>query len=262
MANATGRVSMTTTKFADEKTHRDLVGGTTQTFYPGAMLGIDSNGYTTKFDDTAALKFAGTMGESLQKEVLSSDSSGDKKVACQRSRYASFTISSAAITDVGRPVFALYDNEVTYKPGTYKNFVGHVHRRISATEVEVELARAEGPNLVPVTVQYSAPADMVLFTADRAYKVIDIRGRVTAGASGATAVVRKAPSGTAIASGTALHSSTFDLNGTANANQTLTLSTTDTDLDLAAGDSIVLDVSGTTTGATGAITVLLIPVGR
>lgn len=103
----------------------------------------------------------------------------------------------------------------------------------------------------------ATPVDAVFFTAQRAMRVRAITLRPTVGASGATAVIRKVPSGTAIGSGTALHSGTLDLNGTANTNQSATLSTTSTDLLLAAGDSLAIDVSGTTTNATGVVGVKL-----
>lgn len=115
---------------------------------------------------------------------------------------------------------------------------------------------------VPVTLNYTASiVDCTVFTADRPYVVKAIRGRVdVAGSGGAcTAVIRKVPSGTAITSGTALHSSSFNLVGTANAQQTLTLSTTASDLLLAAGDSIAFDLTGTPTSAVGNISVLLNP---
>lgn len=114
---------------------------------------------------------------------------------------------------------------------------------------------------VNATAEYNAASvDKVFFVADRAYAVKGIRGRVTvAGSDGSavTATVRKVPSGTAIGSGTALHSSTFNLKGTADTNQSLTLSTTSGVLDIAAGDSLAVDFTGTLTAATGAISVSL-----
>ncbi|MFV3416133.1 hypothetical protein ACNFH8_28105 [Pseudomonas sp. NY15436] len=115
---------------------------------------------------------------------------------------------------------------------------------------------------VPVTLNYTASTvDCTMFVADRAYTVKAIRGRVdVAGTGGAcTAVIRKAPSGTAITSGTALHTGSFNLVGTANAQQAMTLSTTASDLLLAAGDAIAFDLTGTPTSAVGAISVFLNP---
>lgn len=104
--------------------------------------------------------------------------------------------------------------------------------------------------------------DGAFFVANRAYQVQSIVGRpLVAGTGGAaTAEIRKAPSGTASASGTVLHTGTYDLVGTINTNQTLTLSTTAATILLAAGDSLCLDVTGTTTSARGVISVLLLPV--
>lgn len=79
-------------------------------------------------------------------------------------------------------------------------------------------------------------------------------------ASAVTAVIKKAASGTAITSGTALHSSTYNLKGTADTVQTLTLSTTASDLRIDAGTAIGIDFTGTLTSATGVVTLLLSPV--
>jgi len=114
-----------------------------------------------------------------------------------------------------------------------------------------------------VNIEYNANSvDKSSFVASRAYRVKAIVGRVTAAGSdvgAVTAAVKKAPSATAIADGTALHSGTMDLKGAANTNQTLTLSTTDSDLEIAAGDAIGADFTGTLTAATGVISVLLAP---
>ncbi len=108
----------------------------------------------------------------------------------------------------------------------------------------------------------ASSVDKVFFVATRAYRVKSIIARVEAAGTDAgavTAAVKKAPSGTAIASGTALHSGTINLKGTAATNQTLTLSTTSSDLDIDAGDAIGIDFTGVLTAATGAVTVALAP---
>ena len=115
---------------------------------------------------------------------------------------------------------------------------------------------------VPASTIYNVPAsDFSFFVADRPYVVVGIRGvNDVIGTGGAcTATIRKVPSGTALTSGTALHSSTFNLVGTAATNQTLTLSTTLSDLQIAAGDRIAFDLTGTATSAIGCITVHLAP---
>jgi len=115
---------------------------------------------------------------------------------------------------------------------------------------------------IAASINYNVPAaDASFFVADRAYVVKGIRGvNDVIGTGGAcTAVVRKVPTGTALASGTALHSSTYNLVGTAATNQILTLSTTASDLLLAAGDRLAVDYTGTATSAVGCITVTLAP---
>lgn len=79
-------------------------------------------------------------------------------------------------------------------------------------------------------------------------------------ANAVTATLYKAPSATALGSGTALHTGTFNLQGTAATNQSLTLSTTAGALDVAAGSRLGMVISGAP-GATGCgcITVTLAP---
>ena len=82
----------------------------------------------------------------------------------------------------------------------------------------------------------------------------------TAASNAVTATLYKAPSATAIGSGTALHSSTANLQATAGANQSLTLSTTSGVVDVAAGNRIGFVISGTPGAAgVGAFTVTLAP---
>ncbi len=91
--------------------------------------------------------------------------------------------------------------------------------------------------------------------------VKSIQGVVDTQASNAvTATVFRAPSGTALGSGTALHTGTFNLQGTAATNQTLTLATNAATLDLAAGARIGFVISGAPGAAgVGCITVTLAP---
>lgn len=116
---------------------------------------------------------------------------------------------------------------------------------------------------VAVQIEYNASSvDKVSFVAGRKYVVQAIYGRVeVAGTDGGavTAVIKKTASGTAIASGTALHASTFNLKGTAATNQVLTLSTTSGVTTIAQGNAIGIDFTGTLTSATGTVTVLLAP---
>jgi hypothetical protein len=124
-------------------------------------------------------------------------------------------------------------------------------------------ANLDDGGFIPVTIPYDANSvDRAFFVAQRAYRVKGIIGRPTVAGTDAGAVtlaVKKAPSATAISGGTALHSSTMNLKGTIHTNQTLTLSTTSSDLSIASGDAIGIDVTGTMTAAVGAVTVPLAP---
>lgn len=123
---------------------------------------------------------------------------------------------------------------------------------------------ADEGGFIPVSIRWDATTtDTPTFVATRPYRVKAILARVeVAGTDGSavTAAVKKAPSGTTIASGTALHSSTINLKGTAATNQSLTLSTTSSDLTIAAGDAIGFDFTGTLTAAVGSATISLAPV--
>lgn len=120
----------------------------------------------------------------------------------------------------------------------------------------------DGP-FIFATAEYNASSvDKSFFVATRACRVVGVTCRVTAaGTDGGavTAMIEKVPSGTAIGSGTDVLSATFNLKGTANTNQAGSLSTTAGALDLAAGDSLGLDLTGTMTAATGSITVAMCP---
>ena len=115
--------------------------------------------------------------------------------------------------------------------------------------------------LASAPVNAATPATTVFFVATRACQVQAITYAVeTSGTGGAcTLVVKKAPSATALASGTTLHSGTGNVAGTAATNQSLTLSTTTGVPTLAAGDRLGIIVTGTATSAVGVVTVAMTP---
>lgn len=132
----------------------------------------------------------------------------------------------------------------------------------AAGDFDVSGFGATAVGFVPVTVSYNVPAaDVIGFVATRRYIVKSISGCPSvAGTGGAcTATVKKASGTTAIASGTALHSGSFNLVGTINTVQDLTLSTTSSDLVIDDGDRIGVDFTGTATSAIGNITIMLAP---
>jgi hypothetical protein len=111
--------------------------------------------------------------------------------------------------------------------------------------------------------EYNASSvDKTFFVAPRAVRVVGITLRVTAAGTDGSAVsvmTKKVPSGTAIGSGTDLMTAALNLKGTANTNQVGALSTTAGALDVAAGNALALDFTGTLTTATGVVTVAMCP---
>ena len=131
-------------------------------------------------------------------------------------------------------------------------------------DLEMSSRGLRGTGFLNQTLGYEplSNATNILLVADRAYRVKAILGRVNVSgvdAGAVTATVFKAPSGTALASGTALHTGTFNLKGTASTNQALTLAAADATLDIAAGDTLGVVLTGVLTSATGGITVALTP---
>lgn len=120
-----------------------------------------------------------------------------------------------------------------------------------------------GGGFITVKAEWNASSvDKVFFVAARPMKVVSINPRVTVAGTDAgavTAVVRKVPPGIAIASGTALHSGTINLQGAANTNRAVTLSTTAGVLDIAAGNALGINFTGVLTSATGVVTVTMVP---
>lgn len=104
----------------------------------------------------------------------------------------------------------------------------------------------------------ATPVDHNFWIAPFACTVVGITFRPIVTAASATLDVKKVPSGTAVASGTTLLSAAFALDGTTATNQVGALTATAADRDLAAGDALGSDVTGTTTNATGTLTVTLV----
>lgn len=136
-------------------------------------------------------------------------------------------------------------------------------KQLADGSMGLEGVDADSGSIITAHFTYGATSvDKVDFIAPRKMIVQSIIGRPTvAGTDGSavTATIKKAASGTAITAGTALHSGTFNLKGTADTNQTLTLSTTAGALEIPAGTAIGIDFTGTLTSATGVVMVAFTP---
>ena len=116
---------------------------------------------------------------------------------------------------------------------------------------------------LPVNASYSATSAAVqsLFTASRNYIIKDISGRVdVAGTGGACTIsLYVAPSGTAIGSGTLVHTGSFNVVGAANTKQTLSLAALASSLVIPLGSTLGYVITGTATSAVGSLSVTLSP---
>lgn len=102
---------------------------------------------------------------------------------------------------------------------------------------------------------YSVPADQNIFIAPRRCRLVSVSGVPTvvgSDASAVTGVFKKCTGTTAPASGTAVHTGTYDFKGTANTVQALAVDAAARDF--APGDRLAFDGTGTMTAATGVFT--------
>lgn len=121
------------------------------------------------------------------------------------------------------------------------------------------------PVIIHTDMVAAAAGDRPIFTADRSYEVLEITEvHSVAGAASSTLMIEKAPSGTAPASGTDLLVTAFAIDSTANtpvrkhvANGGLVAKASRT---LVAGDSLVMDFTGTISAYVGAVTIVLRPI--
>lgn len=100
-----------------------------------------------------------------------------------------------------------------------------------------------------------------IWVAPIACVVTAIQGRTRVAGSGGTCTFKfyKCGDAVAAASGTLLHSGSFNVEGTADTNQYLTLVTDAASLQMAPGDSLNLVLTGTPTSAVGVLTVTVEP---
>ena len=120
--------------------------------------------------------------------------------------------------------------------------------------------------VLAVHIQSAASAvDQNVFVADRAYQVVSItESHAVAGTDGSavTLDVKKCTGSQAPSAGTSMFfAGTISLKGTANSATTMSLTGTTATLQLAAGNRIAFDITGTPTSyAGGVVTIVLRPI--
>lgn len=117
------------------------------------------------------------------------------------------------------------------------------HNEIQSTTLEIQVGAAP------------SAASHYRFIADREYLVTSIKYRFTTGSTSGNFAIYKAPSGTALASGTALHGTAGDVSTgvTADTNVDVTLSTVAGALVIEKNDAIGVVWAGTLTNLVGCI---------
>jgi hypothetical protein len=147
MANAAAgtKVQSATTPWGDDKIRRPCEAGSTNatTYVTGEMIGLNANGNAVHCDDTAGVVFDGIMADSRDITVDSADLAGDKHLYVERPfRFMMYIASTSypLLTDVGKKVYALYDNQVAYSGTANAIFIGYVDEVIDATTVSIRPA--------------------------------------------------------------------------------------------------------------------------
>ena len=153
-ALTTQRVKNTQTPWNNTSVYRKLLTSPVQTFYPGALLGYITSGSNAglvdKLYDTngpsgnagGTMEFCGIVGDSKEIILTSTSLISDPNplVQCDRPQFAQFSIASAsAATDIGKPVYALWDDYVAYTGTLNEYLVGWVDEVINSTTVKVLL---------------------------------------------------------------------------------------------------------------------------
>lgn len=131
MANATEIVKKGVVRRTDEFIERGVETLAAETrFWPNAMIGVDETGYYCKADDTQAWCFAGVVTQDNGAPLLPASTAGDGTalLRVQQPQRFELAIASVAVTDIGKTVYATFDQTGTldYSATTYANVIGWV----------------------------------------------------------------------------------------------------------------------------------------
>jgi hypothetical protein len=114
-------------------------GGATYNIFKGGAVTLDTSGYARPGANTAAFRFVGVASEQYHQTATASD--GTNSIKVWRRGLFSFVASSAAITDIGRPVW-LTDDQTVSLTQTNVGPIGVVADFVSATELIIDIGDA------------------------------------------------------------------------------------------------------------------------
>lgn len=183
MPNATTKVAVATTPWGDDGIKR-IPAATATTYYSGAMIALNALGNAVKCDNTAGIVFDGINKNSAKLTINSDDTLAtmaldhSKQISVERPFRFAMYIAAAVEADIGRPVYAAFDNEVSLST-TAGIHVGWIDQILSSTSVLIKPAYAGGGTKVPI----------MALTASYTINVADSGKFITTrGASGAVVV--------------------------------------------------------------------------
>ena len=144
MANATDIVKKGVVRWTDEFLEESSATLAAETrFYPNAMIGRTTGGYLAKFDDSQSMIFVGTVRNDQGSPLLPIGTAGDGTIELpyETPRFMELAITSVAVTDIGKPVYASDDQLGVLTLATvYGNLIGVVRRKVATNIALVELA--------------------------------------------------------------------------------------------------------------------------
>ena len=142
MANATKKVNKGLVRVTDDHMRRSSVTLTAElTFYTGAMVGITTAGYLAKFDDSQSMLFVGLVHGREGNPVIpiSTAADGEGDLDYDQPKRFELDITSVAVTDIGKKVYASFDQTgVLTNGGTYGNLIGIVVDKVATNIALVE----------------------------------------------------------------------------------------------------------------------------
>lgn len=145
MANATDIVKKGVVRVTDtfRKRSTETLAAETR-FYTNALIGTDTTGYYCKGDDTQSWVLAGVVRGCEGNPKLPAGTAGAAALGLdvERPHSLELAISGVAVTDIGKTVYALFDQTGTLDPAatTFANVVGQVVDVVASGIALVELA--------------------------------------------------------------------------------------------------------------------------
>jgi hypothetical protein len=212
----------------------------TQTLYIGQMVMLDATGYLVAAADTLGCRFCGVaIDKKAQASAAAAD--GTNSIKVQTKGEVQLTVTSVAVTDIGKPVWITDSGACQLTPGEV--FVGFVTKYVTTNTAYVEMAGDFQPRRfeVHLFIPESAASDSKysgMWVATRACKILGARVNAVVYPDYDTSVVDVDKYDIGTTADKEVVTATDIDNKTDKTSIALTLTTTAADLLLAVGDSL------------------------